>query len=162
MRALEVLHSLAAIEDNGELTALGGLMASFPVDPQVCLGHSCTPCRALVLRPVKLAKFLIVSPQFSCSHEALSIVAMLSGGFLLAHTQAYPLTLLPVPNIWFHPRHERKEAEAAKAHLSIPDGDHLTLLNVYTNYVNSMVLPRTLLFSVSALSRSVGQGLAPA
>ena len=43
-----------------------------------------------------------------------------------------------MPNIWLRPQHQRKEAEAAKALLSVPDGDHLTLLNVYNGYVNSM------------------------
>ena len=31
----------------------------------------------------------------------------------------------------------RKEADAAKQLLSVPDGDHLTLLNVYNEYQNS-------------------------
>jgi len=37
MRALEVLNYLAALDDDGNLTPLGSLMASFPVDPQVCV-----------------------------------------------------------------------------------------------------------------------------
>ena len=37
MRAFELLHYLAAIDDEGEITPLGSLMASFPIDPQVCL-----------------------------------------------------------------------------------------------------------------------------
>jgi pre-mRNA-splicing factor ATP-dependent RNA helicase DHX15/PRP43 len=35
MRALELLHHLAALDDDGNLTALGGIMAEFPLDPQV-------------------------------------------------------------------------------------------------------------------------------
>jgi pre-mRNA-splicing factor ATP-dependent RNA helicase DHX15/PRP43 len=47
-----------------------------------------------------------------------------------------------VPNVWLRPNTQRKEADAAKALLTIPDGDHLTMMNVYNNYVNSMVAPR--------------------
>jgi pre-mRNA-splicing factor ATP-dependent RNA helicase DHX15/PRP43 len=42
------------------MTALGEIMAEFPLDPQ-------------------LSKMLIVSPEFQCSNEILSIAAMLSG-----------------------------------------------------------------------------------
>ena len=35
MRALELLNYLAAMDDDGELTPLGKLMAEFPLDPQV-------------------------------------------------------------------------------------------------------------------------------
>ncbi|VDL65963.1 unnamed protein product [Nippostrongylus brasiliensis] len=59
MRALELLNYLAAINDDGELTELGSLMAEFPLDPQ-------------------LAKMLITSTELNCSNEMLSITAMLS------------------------------------------------------------------------------------
>jgi hypothetical protein len=35
MRALELLNYLAALDDDGNLTPLGGIMAEFPLDPQV-------------------------------------------------------------------------------------------------------------------------------
>lgn len=35
MRALELLHYLAALDDEGNLTPLGEIMAEFPLDPQV-------------------------------------------------------------------------------------------------------------------------------
>ncbi|ORY05359.1 P-loop containing nucleoside triphosphate hydrolase protein [Basidiobolus meristosporus CBS 931.73] len=59
MRALELLNYLGALDDEGELTWIGELMAEFPLDPQ-------------------LAKMLISSPEFKCSNEILSIVSMLS------------------------------------------------------------------------------------
>lgn len=62
MRALELLNFLAALDDEGELTALGAMMADFPLDPQ-------------------LSKLLISSPEFHCSNEILTIVAMLSGAY---------------------------------------------------------------------------------
>lgn len=42
-----------------------------------------------------------------------------------------------VPNIWVRPPHQRKEADAAKDLLTIPESDHLTLMNVYNNYQQS-------------------------
>lgn len=36
MRALELLNYLAALDDEGNLTPLGSMMAEFPLDPQVC------------------------------------------------------------------------------------------------------------------------------
>lgn len=51
---------LGAFDDEGNLTPLGEIMAEFPLDPQ-------------------LSKMLIVSPEFKCSNEVLSIAAMLSG-----------------------------------------------------------------------------------
>jgi pre-mRNA-splicing factor ATP-dependent RNA helicase DHX15/PRP43 len=59
MRALELLNYLAAIDDEGDLTELGSMMAEFPLDPQ-------------------LAKMVIASCDYSCSNEILSVVSMLS------------------------------------------------------------------------------------
>ncbi|ESK89603.1 atp-dependent rna helicase prp43 [Moniliophthora roreri MCA 2997] len=101
MRALELLNYLAALDDDGNITRLGEMMAEFPLDPQ-------------------LAKMLIVSPEFNCSNEILTITAMLS-----------------VPNVWVRPPNARREADEAKALLTVPDGDHLTLLNVFNQYMQN-------------------------
>ena len=61
------------------------------------------------------------------------------------------LTCAQVPNVWLRPPNQRKEADAAKALLSVPDGDHLTLLNVYNNYIQSMSPPLFHLFYVTVL-----------
>ncbi|XP_074267638.1 putative pre-mRNA-splicing factor ATP-dependent RNA helicase DEAH2 [Silene latifolia] len=95
MRALEVLNYLGALDDEGNLTKLGTIMSEFPLDPQ-------------------MAKMLVVSPEFNCSNEILSISAMLS-----------------VPNCFVRPREAQKAADEAKARFGHIDGDHLTLLNVY-------------------------------
>jgi pre-mRNA-splicing factor ATP-dependent RNA helicase DHX15/PRP43 len=68
MRALELLNYLAALDDEGNLTPLGEIMAEFPLDPQ-------------------MAKMLIVSPEFGCSNEMLSLTAMLSGESLVHLTR---------------------------------------------------------------------------
>jgi pre-mRNA-splicing factor ATP-dependent RNA helicase DHX15/PRP43 len=39
MRALELLNFLAALDDEGNLTPLGAIMAEFPLDPQVRFVH---------------------------------------------------------------------------------------------------------------------------
>ncbi|KAK9747585.1 hypothetical protein RND81_02G001800 [Saponaria officinalis] len=95
MRALEVLNYLGALDDEGNLTKLGTIMSEFPLDPQ-------------------MSKMLVVSPEFNCSNEILSISAMLS-----------------VPNCFLRPREAQKAADEAKARFGHIDGDHLTLLNVY-------------------------------
>ncbi|KAK2968322.1 hypothetical protein RJ640_021711 [Escallonia rubra] len=98
MRALEVLNYLGALDDDGNLTKLGEIMSEFPLDPQ-------------------LGKMLVVSSEFNCSNEILSIAAMLS-----------------VPNCFLRPREAQKAADEAKARFGHIDGDHLTLLNVYHAY----------------------------
>lgn len=61
-----------------------------------------------------LAVMLISSPEFYCSNEILSLTALLS-----------------VPQIFVRPASARKRADEMKALFAHPDGDHLTLLNVY-------------------------------
>jgi len=46
--------------------------------------------------------------------------------------------MLSVPNVWLRPNNQRKEADQAKALLTIPDGDHLTLLNVYNSWMQNL------------------------
>ena len=100
MRALSILHPLGALDDDGNLTPLGGLMAEFPLDhPQ-------------------LAKTLILSPDFKCSDEILSIVAMLSVG-----------------DVWVQLHNQTQEANMARAKFTHPESDHLALLEIYNQYV---------------------------
>ncbi|KAF2088973.1 pre-mRNA-splicing factor ATP-dependent RNA helicase PRP43 [Saccharata proteae CBS 121410] len=95
MRALEELNYLACLDDDGELTTLGRLASDFPLDPA-------------------LAVMLISSPEFFCSNEILSLVALLS-----------------VPQVFVRPASARKRADEMKDLFAHPDGDHLTMLNVY-------------------------------
>jgi len=98
MRALELLNYLGALDDDGVLTQLGHSMSEMPLEPQ-------------------LAKMLLCSPEFGCSNELLSIVAMLS-----------------VPSIFMRPKEAAKLADEAKAQFAHAEGDHLSLLNVYHAY----------------------------
>ena len=60
MRALEQLNYLGALDDEGELTAIGHQMSEFPLDPM-------------------LSKMLITSAEkYHCSNEILSIAALIS------------------------------------------------------------------------------------
>ncbi|KAK9456145.1 P-loop containing nucleoside triphosphate hydrolase protein [Dipodascopsis uninucleata] len=61
-----------------------------------------------------LAVMLITSPEFYCSNEILSLTALLS-----------------VPSVFIRPNSARKQADEMKMQFAHPDGDHLTLLNVY-------------------------------
>eukprot|EP00752_Nemacystus_decipiens_P013009 g11509.t1 len=79
-------------------TDLGNKMSELPLDPQ-------------------LAKVLLASPDYGCSNEVLSIVAMLS-----------------VPQVFMRPKEAQKAADEAKAEFAHIDGDHLTLLNAYHAY----------------------------
>ena len=55
-----MLNYFAALNDDGDLTELGSMMAEFPLDPQ-------------------LSKISIASCEFNCSNEMLSVTAMLTG-----------------------------------------------------------------------------------
>lgn len=98
MRALEHLNYLGALDDEGVLTELGHKMSEMPLDPH-------------------LAKMLLVSPEYKCTNEILSIVAMLSS-----------------PSIFMRPKECAKAADDAKSQFAHADGDHITLLNAYYAY----------------------------
>lgn len=65
----------------------------------------------------QLAKMLLISPEYNCSNEMLSIVAMLSSA-----------------TIFMRPRELAKKADEKKTQFAHTDGDHLSLLNVYHAY----------------------------
>jgi len=67
-----------------------------------------------------LSKMLIESCNLGCSDEALTIVGMLSA-----------------QNIWYRPREKQAQADQKKAKFYQPEGDHLTLLAVYTGWKNN-------------------------
>jgi pre-mRNA-splicing factor ATP-dependent RNA helicase DHX15/PRP43 len=70
-------------------------------------------CADFPLDP-QLAVMLVTSPEFFCSNEILSLTALLS-----------------VPSVFIRPANKRKQADEMKKIFAHPEGDHLTLLNVY-------------------------------
>lgn len=64
-----------------------------------------------------LSKMLIVSEQLGCTAEILTIVSMLS-----------------VPTIFYRPKEQQEQADAAREKFFVPESDHLTLLNVYEQW----------------------------
>ncbi|OBA25421.1 HA2-domain-containing protein [Hanseniaspora valbyensis NRRL Y-1626] len=64
-----------------------------------------------------LAVMLVKSCELKCAPEMLTIVSMLS-----------------VPNVFVRPGKDKKRADDVKSIFTHPDGDHLTLLNVYHGF----------------------------
>ena len=96
--ALQTLYQLGALDDEGLLTRLGRKMAEFPLEPQ-------------------MSKMLIASAEYGCSHEIVTIVAMLS-----------------VQSVFFRPKDKQAQADAKRANFFAPEGDHITMLNVYERW----------------------------
>ena len=92
------LWALGALDNIGELTPLGKNMANFPMDPS-------------------LGKLLIMSVEYGCSEEMLTIVSMLS-----------------VPSVFYRPKERQEESDQAREKFFVPESDHLTLLHVYTQW----------------------------
>ncbi|OAD09109.1 hypothetical protein MUCCIDRAFT_188277 [Mucor lusitanicus CBS 277.49] len=101
-RALELLYSLKALDDVGRLTIpLGLQLAEFPVDPM-------------------LGKILLASKEFGCSHEIVTIAAMVS-----------------VQNIFIQPAKVPREViHEARRKFWVEEGDSLSLINVYNAFIN--------------------------
>ncbi|CAJ2501449.1 Uu.00g043020.m01.CDS01 [Anthostomella pinea] len=92
------LWALGALDNLGELTNMGSKMNAFPMDPS-------------------LAKLLIMSVEYGCSEEMVTIVSMLS-----------------VPNVFYRPRERQEESDAAREKFFVPESDHLTYLHVYSQW----------------------------
>ena len=86
---------MGALDNTGNLTELGRKMVEFPLDPP-------------------LSKMVIISEQFGCTDELLTIVSMLS-----------------VPAIFFRPKDREQESDAAREKFFVSESDHLTLLHVF-------------------------------
>eukprot|EP00123_Amoebidium_parasiticum_P020541 comp5204_c0_seq1/m.1245 comp5204_c0_seq1/g.1245 ORF comp5204_c0_seq1/g.1245 comp5204_c0_seq1/m.1245 type:complete len:699 (-) comp5204_c0_seq1:13-2109(-) len=100
IRSLDLLYSLGALDTHGKLTVpLGEQIAEFPVE-------------------AKLAKMLLVSGDFGCSAEMLTIAAMLQ-----------------VQDVFVSPPDARREAEKHRRRFAAKEGDHLTLLNAYKAFL---------------------------
>ncbi|EDO19552.1 hypothetical protein Kpol_1018p85 [Vanderwaltozyma polyspora DSM 70294] len=67
--------------------------------------------------PPSLSKILLISSKNGCSQEMLIIVSMLS-----------------VPNIFNRPKEQQQESDTARSRFFVPESDHLTLLNVFSQW----------------------------
>lgn len=96
--AVDHLELLGAVEKKDRqvfLTTLGKKMASFPLEP-------------------RYAKTILLSPDYSCSEEILSIVSLLS-----------------VDTVLYNPPARRDDVLAVRKKFMSSEGDHMTLLNIY-------------------------------
>uniref|UniRef100_W5M4F0 RNA helicase n=1 Tax=Lepisosteus oculatus TaxID=7918 RepID=W5M4F0_LEPOC len=101
--AIEQLELLGAAErkdDQVTLTPLGKKMASFPLEP-------------------RFAKTILLSADFSCTEEVLTIVSLLS-----------------VDSVLYNPPARREEVYSRRRKFISSEGDHMTLLNVYRGFKN--------------------------
>lgn len=99
------LWVLGALDNVGDLTPLGRKMSDYPMEPS-------------------LAKMLLVSVDYGCASEVLTIVSMLS-----------------VPSVFYRPRERQEESDAAREKFFVPESDHLTLLHVYTQWKSNKCVP---------------------
>lgn len=104
-RGLELLYSLAALDDYGKLTHPHGTrMAELALPPSMA--------SALLSSTKK---------EYSCVNEMLTIAAM--------------TTLSSQGNIWFHAEGQQKAMDTSRRKFAAEEGDHITYLNVYQAFV---------------------------
>ncbi|ESO82671.1 hypothetical protein LOTGIDRAFT_211312 [Lottia gigantea] len=100
VRGLELLYALGAIDDNCNLKSeLGQQMAEFPLSPM-------------------FSKMLLVSGEYGCSEEALSVAAM---------TQ--------IQNVFITPSSQRIQSDKCRRKFTVEEGDHVSLINVYEAFL---------------------------
>ncbi|KAK1771543.1 P-loop containing nucleoside triphosphate hydrolase protein [Phialemonium atrogriseum] len=104
---------------NTMLTALEELYALSALDDEGLLTRLGRKMADFPMEP-SLAKVLIAAVDMGCSDEMLSIVAMLN-----------------LPNVFYRPKEKQGLADQKKAKFHDPQGDHLTLLNVYNAWKTS-------------------------
>ncbi|KLU92471.1 hypothetical protein MAPG_11416 [Magnaporthiopsis poae ATCC 64411] len=104
---------------NTMLTALEELYALSALDDEGLLTRLGRKMADFPMEP-SLAKVLIAAVDMQCSDEMLSIVAMLN-----------------LSNVFYRPKDKQQQADAKKAKFHDPNGDHLTLLNVWNAWKKS-------------------------
>ncbi|XP_057329367.1 ATP-dependent RNA helicase DHX33 isoform X2 [Microplitis mediator] len=85
--------------------------------------HLTTLGRTMSLFPLdpRFTKVLLASVEHQCLDEALTVVALLSG-----------------ESVFTEPPAKRDQALAARLKFASPEGDHITMLNVYKTYTNEV------------------------
>lgn len=101
---------------NTTLTALEELYALGALDNEGLLTRLGRQMTNFPMDP-SLSKVLLASVELGCSDEMLSIVAMLS-----------------LVNLFYRPKEKQAQTDQKKAKFHDPNGDHLTLLNIYNSW----------------------------
>jgi ATP-dependent RNA helicase DHX8/PRP22 len=104
---------------NTMLTALEELYALSALDDEGLLSRVGRKMADFPMEP-SLAKVLIASVDIGCSEEILSIIAMLS-----------------IQTVFHRPKEKAQQADQKRAKFFDPQGDHLTLLNVWNAWKTS-------------------------
>ena len=68
-----------------------------------------------------MSKMIIASEKYDCSEEILTIAAMMSSN----------------QSVFYRPKDKVVHADNARRNFFSPEGDHMTLLNVYTNWADT-------------------------
>lgn len=105
---------------NTMLSALEELYALSALDDEGLLTRIGRKMADFPMMP-SLSKVLISSVELRCSEEVLTIVAMVAG-------ESTP---------FYRPKEKQQQADQKKAKFHDPNGDHLTLLNVYNGWKQS-------------------------
>lgn len=116
IQGLQLLYALGALDDDGMLTVPTGLhMAELPLSPMQAkaLITSSTLFFTYRVAPVNL------SAEFDCSEEIVTIIAMMQ-----------------IQDVFLQPSggQARHAAEVIKRKFAVEEGDHMTMLNVYTAF----------------------------
>ena len=98
------------------IAALENLYALNALDEEGLLSRLGRKMAEFPLEP-PLSKMLLTSHDLGCSDEIITIVAMLS-----------------VQNVFYRPRDKQALSDQKRAQFHQPEGDHLTLLNVYEKW----------------------------
>ena len=121
--------------------ALETLHAIGALDSSAKLTHPIGVAMAEVPLEPPLARALIAASYFRCLDSVLSIAAMLS-----------------VPSVFVQPRGLERKADTLRRKFAVKEGDHLTLLNIYNNFVESRYDPKwchSHYFNFRSLARAV-------
>ena len=105
---------------NTMLTALEELYALAALDDEGLLTRLGRKVADFPMEP-NLSKVLLASVEYGCSEEILTIVAMVTA----------------VQTVFYHPKDKQQLADQKKAKFHDPQGDHLTLLEVYNRWKRS-------------------------
>ena len=101
------------------ITAMETLYALVALDDEGMLTRVGRRMSEFPLEP-PLSKVLITAVDFGCADDIVTIVAMLS-----------------VQNIFYRPKDKQNQADQKKSKFHQPEGDHITLLNIYESWKNN-------------------------